>query len=362
MAQLKRIGLIFVCLQIFVGFIGCALPLRVEQAQPEPKAIDAYIMQLGDVDVLARREAAKDLEATGKSLSTAVVALIEVLDDADSRVRNASAYALLEIGASAVPDLIPALNHKSARVRFSVIDVLGKIGGDITNIDRHPYQKRVHCTLSENVIVPALIPLLQDESSSIRSSVAGALSQIGPAAKGAVPILTTALADENKSVRASAANALGNIGPPAEPKDNWTLTKSMVDVFGPPHVDDGSVCYYFEPWGPACTFLKIHYDGDKIVSIESKFIEHLGPYIPMLIESIRDRRKNDGGTAYKAHKFLVYALQMTYPNGFYYYMHPTIDPFEGTPFKSVELTETTYDEWVRFWEKEGHRLDVHDRE
>ena len=218
MSQLKHIGLIFVCLAIFGCLIGCASPLPVEQAQPETKTIDAYIMQLGDVDVLERREAAKALEATGQSISTAVVALIEVLDDADSLVRNASSYALLEIGASAVPDLIPALSHKRMQVRLSVIAVLGKIGGDITNGPfHHLHQKRVHFALSENVIVPALIPLLQDKSPSIRSSVASALSQIGPAAKGAVPIVTTALTNKNKTVRASAAYALGKIGPPAEP-------------------------------------------------------------------------------------------------------------------------------------------------
>ena len=138
-------------------------------------------------------------------------------------------------------------------------------------------------------------------------------------------------------------------------KSGSIFTKGMLDVLISPQIDNGSVCYYFECWGPGSTVLKVHYDGDKILSVESKWIEDLNPYIPMLIESIKDREKNEGATAHRAHQFLVCALRMTYPNGYYYIMHPTIDGYEGTPFKSYDLTKTTYDEWKKWYEKEGKK-------
>ena len=86
-------------------------------------------------------------------------------------------------------------------------------------------------------------------------------------------------------------------------KNDGFFTKGMLDVLVSPQIDDGSVCYYFEGWGPGCTVIKVRYEGDKMLSVESKWVDDLYPYIPMLIESIKDREKNEGATAYRAHKY-----------------------------------------------------------
>ena len=52
---------------------------------------------------------------------------------------------------------------------------------------------------------------------------------------------------------------------------------------------------------------------------------------------------------------LVSKMRMEYPHGYHYTiykLHPTkglAGLYEDTPFKSYELTETTYDEWKKWW-------------
>ena len=148
------------------------------------------------------------------------------------------------------------------------------------------------------------------------------------------------------------------------PKNDWTLTKSNLDILASPEIDNGSVCYYFECWGPGGTVIKVHYDGCKILSLEAKYIDGINSYMPMLIESLKDKEANEGSTAIVALRFLCSAMRIEHPNGYYYHMynpHPTRTDcdaiYADTPFEKWPpiWTETTYSEWKKWWEKDGKK-------
>ncbi|RKU22982.1 hypothetical protein C6499_19295 [Candidatus Poribacteria bacterium] len=144
------------------------------------------------------------------------------------------------------------------------------------------------------------------------------------------------------------------------PKNDWTLTKSDLNILKTPEIDNGSIAYYFEEWGPSGTVIKVHYNEDKILFLESKYIENIDPYMPMLIESL----KNEGPTAIVALRFITHIFRQQYPHGYYYHIynpHPTRTDcdaiYADTPFEKYSpiWTETTYSEWKKWWDKEGKK-------
>ncbi|WP_308634575.1 HEAT repeat domain-containing protein [Paenibacillus silvisoli] len=125
----------------------------------------------------------------------AVEGLIQALGHSEEHVVNHAVFALGELKAErALPQLIELLSHSSVRVRRSVIDALGIIGGDAS------------------LIVPALIKGLQDEDTQARFTAGLALVRLGSKAAAAVPALAESLADENRYVRGHALEALRYIG------------------------------------------------------------------------------------------------------------------------------------------------------
>jgi HEAT repeat protein len=144
-----------------------------------------------------RRYAAEALGQLGPAAAVVMPALIDTLGDANSRVRQSAAWALEEIGPTAVSALITALGGGDMWVRRSAAAVLGRIG-----------------SVTEEV-VPALITALGDGDTWVRRSAVEALRNIEPAATEAVPALITALGDADKVIRVNAAAALGRIGPAA---------------------------------------------------------------------------------------------------------------------------------------------------
>lgn len=129
----------------------------------------------------------------------AVAPIAHVLaHDPDPQVRFQAAGALLQMGPvakDAVPALVRALGDpgdSTAPVSFVVMMGLARVGPD--------------------VVIPALVPALQDSNASVRQGAAFVLGQIGPAAKDAVLALVQTLVDPNPFVRSMAASALGQIG------------------------------------------------------------------------------------------------------------------------------------------------------
>lgn len=156
---------------------------------------------------------------------------------------------------------------------------------------------------------------------------------------------------------------------------------AITEVYGSPYIVHNNVFYYIGPWQPGAVVLKIHYKetakqvkselpgfryiegGDpyyhQVTSIESEYIEEddLSFYIPLLINSLKDT--SQGGKGMRALNRLVDIMYICFPNGYGdYYMHPTENPYTGTPFadRNLKIDETTYKKWKEWWEKEGHKM------
>src|SRR4051812_37172819 len=84
------------------------------------------IMRLKDQDAIVRCDAINRLANIGDA--SAVSALIEVLKDENSVMRDGAAIALENTGVSAIPALMQALKDKNRYVRSSACNALGKIG------------------------------------------------------------------------------------------------------------------------------------------------------------------------------------------------------------------------------------------
>jgi hypothetical protein len=174
-------------------------------------AIPALVEVLDNDDSASVRAAAANAIAGIGLVEKGVIgALKKALKDKSTAVRKAAAYALATINLvtkDAVPALKKALKDNDEWVRSYAASALGNAG--------HPSA------------VPALIKALKkDPSGRVRASAAGALGEIGPAAKAAVPALIDALKKyDDKETREEAIVALGNIGPAA--KGALPLLKSI---------------------------------------------------------------------------------------------------------------------------------------
>ena len=157
----------------------------------------------------------------------------------------------------------------------------------------------------------------------------------------------------------------------------------FIMAHGAPHIVQDGVCYYVGAWGPGTTVLKIYYDNSdthkntehlgfryveggpvypskqQVTAIEGEYIdeEDLHFYIPLLIDSLKDTAPGCKGE--RALKKLYAIMHQTYPNGYGdYYMHSTQNPYTGTPFmakyQDIEIDETTYTQWIEWWQTEGY--------
>jgi len=168
-------------------------------------------------------------------------------------------------------------------------------------------------------------------------------------------------------------------------KSNLPQIGKFIQAHGAPHIVQDDVCYYLGAWGPGTTVLKIYYhktntpkkaehlgfryvvggpiypSKQQVTAIEAEYIEEddLHFYIPLLIESLKDTAPGCKGE--RALKKLYAIMHLTYPNGYGdYYMHPTQNPYTGTPFmdsyqdREIEIDKTTYTQWIQWWQTEGY--------
>lgn len=167
--------------------------IRLSEMQAK-EATSALIARLRDDDYRVREEAAR---ALGKfKAAGAVMGLLEAV-----RIGRPGPFgggnahmvfidAIRDIGELAVPVLVDALSDEDPRMRLSIVDLLGEVGGPDA--------------------VTALAGALRDPEWRVRWRAADALGKLGDAE--AVPDLLDLLNDSNKDVRISAAWALGKIG------------------------------------------------------------------------------------------------------------------------------------------------------
>jgi len=184
--------------------------------EPIPALVEAlhYECKSGSLQGRVRSHAARSLGQFGSAARAAIPALVQSLKaDADSGVHASAAFALAAIGPEevVVPALIGVLNHAVYEKRWLIVQALGELG---------PPAKEA---------VPALVKVLQDQVLhdflGVRRGAAESLGKIGPEASAAVPALIEALKDEDWTVRSAAAEALGEIGP-----EGWDVASALNDA------------------------------------------------------------------------------------------------------------------------------------
>jgi hypothetical protein len=165
--------------------------------------LSAYRDKLKHATEPARPDVVRAIGAFGEDAAPAVSEVAEALNDPNSQVRSAAAWALSQIGpkgAAAVPVLAKALSDSSPRVQGLAAIALKEMGAIAAPA------------------VPDLVGALSDPVAYVRAAAAKALGAIGPAARAAVhPLAERLLAkDEQGLVLGSVATALGDIGPDAK--------------------------------------------------------------------------------------------------------------------------------------------------
>ncbi len=147
--------------------------------------------------VVDRLRAAKDLGRLGWLAREAMPALVDVLADADTKVREAAAQAVGQMGPEALPTLSAMLGHQDKYVRRHAVWAMGRLG---------PLAKPALADLCES---------LKDPDPRTASGAAQALGQMGNDGADAVPALTEAMRGTNIVLCRLAAKALSQIGSPA---------------------------------------------------------------------------------------------------------------------------------------------------
>ena len=205
----------------------------VSHAQSSSGDVEALLESLEDADILTQPGIVQELETLGEA---AVPALVEAMNEGDSRLRHQSIEILGRIGQdakAATPHLIESLTDEEAQIRRNAAWALGRVGeqaGDAmpilleTALDEEwdvradavwAMGKVIEDTGEWGVVdaklVEAVISHLGDLNHHVRWSAAWSLARFGPGAEAALPALLEALEDYNYEVRASAAAALGRI-------------------------------------------------------------------------------------------------------------------------------------------------------
>jgi HEAT repeat protein len=184
-----------------IGHLGLnGLEKRTEMALP------FIIAALKDSDAEVRRAACMALQTTGSPSNKTVTALIQSLNDQNSRVRESAVLGLGGVShaflgrreilsaKSAADAFIQVKNDSNADVRYAVASELGKVG-----------------PITDSVL-PALIILLKDDADGVRHAAACSMGLLSPSGQEVMPALENALNKEkNEEVRLAMTRALQSI-------------------------------------------------------------------------------------------------------------------------------------------------------
>ncbi len=160
-------------------------------------AMPQLIAALDHGEPAVRSALAKAIGGHGPAAVGAAPGLIELLADADQAVADEARAALGRIGPAAVAPLTRALSHSSGQVRVGAARALGAIGPEA------------------RAAGPALAKLLGSRDGPQPAVAAWALGQLGWTQ--AVPALLAALESSERDLRASAKFALARMGEAAVP-------------------------------------------------------------------------------------------------------------------------------------------------
>lgn len=211
---------------LLIWVILATLPLAIGCGG---NSAEKLIVQLGDVDPVVRRAAAKSLgKQPGEASDAMIAALATASQDADLEVRELAIASLGQLGPAAKsgePALKKALTDRELSVRLKAAFVLQSV--DPENRTYLPVILEAlnagHGTVFLDVgqlggeakwAVPTLSKLLSHQQAGIRALAARTLGQIGAAAGDAESSLKQSLRDSDPAVRKAAKNALERIRSP----------------------------------------------------------------------------------------------------------------------------------------------------
>lgn len=196
------------------------------------------------------------------------IALTDLLQK-DSKSYHRGRKVLVSMGATAVPTIVPLLQHPNAFVRMRAVAVLRDIG---------PQAKAV---------VPFLVPLLLDYSTSevsteevgaikvsVSDEAAGALATIDPDANFALPALIELLSNPWKGVRLEVAQALSKIGASTVPALLQALNSKNSEVRYAAAFSLG----YIEPVNPSVTnrLMEVAKNASETLKVRQMAVFSLG--------------------------------------------------------------------------------------
>ena len=158
-------------------------------------AVPDLVQALDDKDWVVRWSVARALGAVAveSSANNSVAALSVALQDKDSRVCEAAAFALEQMGVAA-QGALPALAMAATGIRN----------------DASAAGEERSCQVID--VGPAIEEVLMDNGWTVRWAAVRALGVIGAGSREALPPLTQALRDEEWQVRGIAALAIGQFG------------------------------------------------------------------------------------------------------------------------------------------------------
>jgi HEAT repeat protein len=151
----------------------------------------------------------------GEAAEPAIPALLPLLADRDSGVREAAALALEKIGPKSVPALIETVQTRDVRRLKAWIASIVKTsqwltrpGNEGITIDYPKAWSSLHWAAYDIMEERACLEAAQEAALQ-------ALGRFGPAALAAVPTIVQALGDPNPAIKVAAVQALAQIGPDA---------------------------------------------------------------------------------------------------------------------------------------------------
>lgn len=168
----------------------------------ERRIVESTIARLSSGDQHIRSEAAKALGQMGREPERALEALSELYGRGTVEDRRSVVSAVHWVNALTkrsdliIPVLLPALNDSDGSVQSTAIFALSRVKGDAA------------------VVLPALIGELDDERPSVRAAALKAIAYMGRIdldAGAALPALERLLEDEDPEVRRAALGALADV-------------------------------------------------------------------------------------------------------------------------------------------------------
>jgi len=222
-----RFLLILVCIAALVSTVACPTQQAAggkDSAPKLPTGIPELIKILGEKHHANRNAAIQALSARGQE---AVDPLLAALADENEDTREGATQALAGMGAVAVPTLNQSLLSQTYSVRYGAISALGEIGSAATDSitplmrvfgNTQSMNERtaiVHAVVKIAPTDPQVLSLLQAclIVKDLRQAAMTGLGEIGPGAEVVVPKLLPFLEDKDPQTRFETIVCLEGIGP-----------------------------------------------------------------------------------------------------------------------------------------------------